>query len=112
MSINVLRTLFPGHIISQYGDVAWPERSLDLSACDFWLWGYLKSKIYARKPQSRRDLKNIIINKISAIPMSMTQCVCELSKKIGRLCGYRDIGEGHLSDIIIHPVCMIAEVIR
>jgi hypothetical protein len=39
-----VRTVFADKIISCYGDIPWPARSLDLSACDFFLWGYLKSK--------------------------------------------------------------------
>ena len=28
-----------------------------ISACDFFLWGYLKSKVYVRKPRTVDDLK-------------------------------------------------------
>ena len=28
----------------------WPSRSPDLTVCDFHLWGYLKNKVYAKKP--------------------------------------------------------------
>ena len=28
-----------------------------ISACDFFLWGYLKSKVYVRKPRAVDDLK-------------------------------------------------------
>jgi hypothetical protein len=40
-SMNTLRTVFEHHIISRYGDISWPARSPDLSACDFFSWGYL-----------------------------------------------------------------------
>ena len=43
-SMAVVRILFPNHVISRYGDTTWPARSPDLSACDFFLWRYLKSK--------------------------------------------------------------------
>ena len=32
--------------ISRCFHVAWPPRSPDLTPCDFFLWGYLKSKVY------------------------------------------------------------------
>ena len=31
--------------------IEWPARSPDLTACGYWLWGYLKVEVYARKPQ-------------------------------------------------------------
>ena len=34
-------------------DVEWPARSPDLTPLDFFLWGYLKSKVYVTPP---RDL--------------------------------------------------------
>jgi hypothetical protein len=45
-SITAVRNLFPNHIISSYGDITWPARSPDLSACDFFLWGYLISQVF------------------------------------------------------------------
>ena len=43
-SMNVLQEMFPQYVISRGGDVLWPARSPDLSACDYILWGYLKSR--------------------------------------------------------------------
>jgi len=34
-SMAAVRNLFPNHIISRYGDITWPVRSPNLSACDF-----------------------------------------------------------------------------
>jgi len=45
-SMAGVRNLFPNHIISRYGDITWPARSPDLSACDFFLLGYLKSEVF------------------------------------------------------------------
>jgi len=33
----VVRGMFPQRVISRFGDVEWPPRSPDLSACDFFL---------------------------------------------------------------------------
>jgi len=33
-SMSALREIFPQHVISRGGDVPWPARSPDLSACD------------------------------------------------------------------------------
>jgi hypothetical protein len=45
-SMTVVRQMFLQHVVSCFGNVPWPPRSPDLSACDFFLWGYLKSKVY------------------------------------------------------------------
>jgi len=42
-SMTVVRPMFPQHVVSGFGGVPWPPRSPDLSACDFFLCGYLKS---------------------------------------------------------------------
>lgn len=41
-----LRQIFPACLVSRKGDVEWPPRSPDLSICDFFLWGYLKEKVF------------------------------------------------------------------
>ena len=58
IAMNILRPLLPGHLISRYGDIAWPARSPDLSVCDFYLWGHLKSVLYsAPSPRATQELK-------------------------------------------------------
>jgi hypothetical protein len=37
-SMNTLRTVLQHRVISNYGDISWPARSADLSACDFFSW--------------------------------------------------------------------------
>jgi len=50
ISIAAFRLLFPQWVISRFGDVPWPPRSPDLTAPYFFLWGYLKSKVYSTRP--------------------------------------------------------------
>ena len=45
----------------------WPLRSPDLSNCDFYLWGYLKGKVYANNPKTLEDLKENIQTEIRRI---------------------------------------------
>ena len=42
-----------------------------LNPCDFFLWGYLKSKVYTPKPANLDQLEQNIINEINAIPPAM-----------------------------------------
>jgi hypothetical protein len=44
-------------VISRNGDQNWPPRSCDLTPCDFFLWGFVKSCVYANKPQTIPELK-------------------------------------------------------
>ena len=48
-------------------DVEWPPRSPDLTPCDFFLWGYIKSKVFVNPPQTIHDLRQKIINEFNAL---------------------------------------------
>ena len=89
--------MFPQHVVSRFGDVPWPPRSPDLSACDFFLWGYLKSKVYVRKPRTV-DLKVSIREEIATVPQEMLVNVMQNFEERLRPC-VRQEGR-HLSDII------------
>jgi len=43
---NYLNDRFAGRWIGRFGPIAWPLRSPDLSPNDFFIWGYLKSKMF------------------------------------------------------------------
>jgi hypothetical protein len=61
ISMNTLKHLFPNCVIFGNGDILWPARSPDLQACNFFLWGYLKSKVFsAPPPQNIPELKHRI----------------------------------------------------
>ena len=69
-----LREMFPGHLISLRGDIGWPAqiRSPDFNPCNFFLWGYLESKVYINHPCSIEQLKDSIRQEITAIPHERT----------------------------------------
>jgi hypothetical protein len=52
ISMASLWFLFPQRVISHFGDVPWPPRSPDLTAPDFFIWGYLKSKACSGRTDS------------------------------------------------------------
>ena len=39
----------PHHWIGRWGSIEWPPRSPDLTPMDFFFWGVLMDKVYARK---------------------------------------------------------------
>ena len=51
---------FPNRWIGRGGPVAWPPRSPDLTPLDFFIWGYLKSIVYAVPIHSLNQLKDRI----------------------------------------------------
>jgi len=42
----LLRERFGEQFISRLGPVNWPPISYDITPLDFFLWGYVKSKVY------------------------------------------------------------------
>ncbi|GFU94371.1 hypothetical protein TNCV_1731681 [Trichonephila clavipes] len=58
----------------------WPPRSCDLTPLDYFLWGYVKSLVYADKPQTLDHLEDSIRRVIADIRPQML----EKSSKIGR----------------------------
>ena len=70
-AMGILREMFPGHWISLHGDISWSACSPDLNPCDFFLWGYLKLKVYNNHPQSIERLKDEIHQEITTIPHEM-----------------------------------------
>ncbi|GFU03451.1 uncharacterized protein TNCV_797501 [Trichonephila clavipes] len=58
---DLLRKSFgDDRVLSRHFHHAWPPRSPDLSPCDYWLWGYLKSQVYRDRPTSLGMLKDNI----------------------------------------------------
>ncbi|XP_008189644.1 uncharacterized protein LOC100569743 [Acyrthosiphon pisum] len=98
VSINAIQQIFGNRIISKNGDIHWPPRSPDSSICDFFLWGYLKSKVYARKPRNIDELKNKIKEEIASIPLEVIHRVVENIRNRLEECLKRD--GHHLEDII------------
>lgn len=99
-NIAQLNEFFGDRVISRNANVNWPARSCDLTPLDFFLWGYLKSKVYVNKPATIQDLKNNIIAEIGAIEATMLENVIENFDHRVDVCK-SSRGE-HLSDIIFH----------
>ena len=62
-------------MISRFGDVPWPPRSPDLTAPDFFLWGYLRSKVYSTGPTDLHALKENIREEIPKLFEETLQAV-------------------------------------
>jgi hypothetical protein len=58
--MRYLDSHYPGRWIGRIGPVVWPPRSPDLTPADFYLWGHLKSIVYAQRCNTRDELWNAI----------------------------------------------------
>ena len=79
-TLNVLRPVFEDRIISRRADVAWPPQSCNLTSLDYNLWGAVKDKCYANKPEAIDALKDNIREAL-LVKYSCTQLIMCL--KIG-----------------------------
>ena len=65
-SMAVVREMF-GTVISRFGDIAWPARSPDLTAPDFFLWVFLKDRVFQWRIMTIQELKQATVDEVAAI---------------------------------------------
>ncbi|GBM10111.1 hypothetical protein AVEN_92930-1 [Araneus ventricosus] len=76
-----LNQRLPKRWIGRSGDAdddfcSWPPRSPDLTPCDFFLWGYLKDRVYVPPmPKTIEELKVRICNAFASVTEQMLQNV-------------------------------------
>jgi len=63
-----LDAVFVDRWIGRRGAIEWPARSPDLTPLDYFLWGYLKDRVYKTKPQNLAELQQRIIDECALIP--------------------------------------------
>ncbi|GFX56145.1 uncharacterized protein TNCV_3062311 [Trichonephila clavipes] len=76
-TIDLLKDTFGDCLISPFGPVNWPPRSCDLTPLDYFLWGCVKSMVYADKPQMLDHLEDNIRRVIADIRPQMLEKVIE-----------------------------------
>ncbi|GFT70527.1 putative transposable element [Trichonephila clavipes] len=76
-TIDLLKDTFGDNLISRFGPVNWPPRSCDLTPLDYFLWGYVKSLVYADKPQTLDHLEDNIRRVIADIRLQLLEKVIE-----------------------------------
>ncbi|GFU31084.1 uncharacterized protein TNCV_758691 [Trichonephila clavipes] len=74
----------------------WPP---DLTPADFWLWGYLKSRVYLSGSSSLSELKDAIRREVSSIhPDMLHSAVAGFVTRLECLLHY---GGGHVEHILV-----------
>jgi len=66
-----LDEIFPGLWEERGGPTTWPPRSPDLTALDFFAWGFIKDVVYRRKVRDLADLRQRIIETVELITPHM-----------------------------------------
>ncbi|GFU81784.1 hypothetical protein TNCV_3086961 [Trichonephila clavipes] len=69
--------MFGDRLISRFEPVNWNPRSCDLTPLDYFPWGYVKSLVYADKPQTFDHLEDNIRRVIADIRPQMLEKVIE-----------------------------------
>ena len=72
-----LQTRFCDKLISRNGPVNWPPRSCDVTPLDYFLWGYVKSLVYAKKPATIDALEANIVRVIHDVRPAVLEKVTQ-----------------------------------
>ncbi|GFU41575.1 uncharacterized protein TNCV_2792851 [Trichonephila clavipes] len=101
-TIDLLKDMFGDRLISRFGPMNWPPRSCDLTPLDYFLflWGYVKSLVYADKPQTLDHLEDNIRRVIADIRPQMLEKVIE--NWTSRLDYMRASRGSHMPEIIFN----------
>ncbi|GFV30560.1 DUF4817 domain-containing protein [Trichonephila clavipes] len=76
-TIDLLKDTSGDRLISRFVPVDWPPRSCDLTPLDYFLWSYVKSLVYADKPQTLDHLEDNIRRVIADMRPQMLEKVIE-----------------------------------
>lgn len=57
---DYLDLVFPNRWIGRLGTIEWPPRSPDLTPLDFFLWGFLKDKVFRTVPANIQEMQDRI----------------------------------------------------
>ena len=83
--------------VRSYGDIAWPARSSDLTVPEFFLWGFLKYRVFRRRIVTIQELKQATVDGVAAIDEDLRRRV--YGNLQTRLQQCIDVNGGHLPDV-------------
>ncbi|GFW63496.1 uncharacterized protein TNCV_401621 [Trichonephila clavipes] len=76
-TIDLLKDTFGDRLISRFGPEKRTPRSCDLTPLDYFLWGYVKSLVYADKPTTLDHMEDNISRVIADIRSQIMENVIE-----------------------------------
>ncbi|GBL80567.1 hypothetical protein AVEN_225258-1 [Araneus ventricosus] len=87
-----IRDTFQQQVIGYGGCAEWPPRSSDLNPLDFFLWGYIKQRVYATPPPIFQELQNRITDACASVSPAMLNNVQREVQSRVQMC---IVAEGH-----------------
>lgn len=104
-NLTILRRAFGDRVIARnfpetfQSGMAWPPYSPDLSPLDFFLWGYVKDKVYREAPKTIPELRRKVEETIRNIgPEILHRTIQSFEKR----CRYLIVADGGHIENIIH----------
>lgn len=97
-TLELLKKEFAERVISRKTDCIWAPHSPDLNPCDFFLWGHVKSKIYANAHENLAQLRGEIRRVIRRVTPDMCAHTIQHFQQRVRLCLQRD--GGHFEQLL------------
>ena len=75
-TIQLLQHHFPGRLISSKSDFEWPSNSPDLNPLDYFLWGYVKQKVYITEVNEALETvpQFMLAKAINSVSMRLLLC--------------------------------------
>ena len=70
-----LKRRFPGRLIFHRSKYQLPPMSPDLSSLDFYLWGFVKERVFRSRPANIRELKAVVTDIIQSIDVNTLRSV-------------------------------------
>lgn len=89
---------FQNRWIGQGGPTEWPPRSPDLTPLDLFLWGYLKSKVYATPIENLGELQKRIIQQCALMSEEMIQRAFD--NVFFRIAYCQEMGGSHFENLL------------
>ncbi|GBM04235.1 hypothetical protein AVEN_41045-1 [Araneus ventricosus] len=87
-----LRDTFQQQVIGYGGCVEWAPRSPDLNPLNFFLWGYIKQRVYATPPPTFQELRNRITVACASVSSAFLNNVQREVQSRVQMC---TVAEGH-----------------
>ena len=72
---DYLHLTFPQRWIGRNGPILWPPRSPDLTPLDFFLWGYVKDKVFRTPPGTVQ----VLMDRITEVCANLSPVIIERS---------------------------------
>ena len=92
---HLLTDVFNNGIIALNHAIEWPPKSPDLTPCDIFLWGHLKSKVYFTPPANTENVKERISYEVNLLKENLDLVKRVMTAMRARIELCRAINGGH-----------------